>query len=146
MAFDMQKVRAKIQIIEENVRRLEALQARAHDEFIGDFLALEAAKHLLQVSIEAMLDIGAHLTARLRLKTPRDGAQVFQRLAQESLLPADHVPTYTRMVKFRNLLVHLYQEVDAEQVYQIVQKELGDFRMFIADVWAIVHRQPGVSQ
>ena len=146
MAFDMQKVRAKIQIIEENVRRLEALQARAHDEFIGDFLALEAAKHLLQVSIEAMLDIGAHLTARLRLKTPRDGAQVFQQLAQEGLLPADHVPTYTRMVKFRNLLVHLYQEVDAEQVYQIVQKELGDFRMFIADVWAIVHRQPGVSQ
>lgn len=146
MAFDMQKVRAKIQIIEENVRRLEALQARAHDEFIGDFLALEAAKHLLQVSIEAMLDIGAHLTARLRLKTPRDGAQVFQRLVQEGLLPADHVPTYTRMVKFRNLLVHLYQEVDAEQVYQIVQKELGDFRMFIADVWAIVHRQPGVSQ
>lgn len=146
MAFDMQKVRAKIQMIEENVRRLEALQARAHDEFIGDFLALEAAKHLLQVSIEAMLDIGAHLTARLRLKTPRDGAQVFQRLVQEGLLPADHVPTYTRMVKFRNLLVHLYQEVDAEQVYQIVQKELGDFRMFIADVWAIVHRQPGVSQ
>jgi len=146
MAFDMQKVRAKIQMIEENVRRLEALQARAHDEFIGDFLALEAAKHLLQVSIEAMLDIGAHLTARLRLKTPRDGAQVFQQLAQEGLLPADHVPTYTRMVKFRNLLVHLYQEVDAEQVYQIVQKELGDFRMFIADVWAIVHRQPGVSQ
>ena len=146
MAFDMQKVRAKIQMIEENVRRLEALQARAHDEFIGDFLALEAAKHLLQVSIEAMLDIGAHLTARLRLKTPRDGAQVFQQLAQEGLLPADHVPTYTRMVKFRNLLVHLYQEVDAEQVYQIVQKELGDFRIFIADVWAIVHRQPGVSQ
>jgi uncharacterized protein YutE (UPF0331/DUF86 family) len=146
MAFDMQKVRAKIQMIEENIRRLEALQARAHDEFIGDFLALEAAKHLLQVSVEAMLDIGAHLTARLRLKTPRDGAQVFQRLAQEGLLPAEHVPTYTRMVKFRNLLVHLYQEVDAEQVYQIVQKELGDFRMFISDVWAIVHRQPGVSQ
>ena len=146
MAFDVQKVRAKIQIIEENVRRLQLLGARPHNEFVGDFVALEAAKHLLQVSVEAMLDIGAHLTARLRLKTPGEGAEVFRRLAQEGLLPAEHVPTYTRMVKFRNRLVHLYQEVDAEQVYQIVQNELVDFRTFIADVWTIVGQPSGAKE
>ena len=146
MAFDVQKVRARIQTIEENVRRLETLQDRPHDEFVSDFVVLEAAKHLLQVSIEAMMDIGTHLASRLRLKTPNDGAEVFRRLAQEGLLPADHLPTYTRMVKFRNRLVHLYQEVDAEQVYQVVQNELADFRTFVADVWTIVGRPSGANE
>jgi uncharacterized protein YutE (UPF0331/DUF86 family) len=44
------------------------------------------------------------------------------------------------------LIVHLYQEVDAEQVYQIVQDELGDFNTFIADVWKIVSRQTGADK
>jgi uncharacterized protein YutE (UPF0331/DUF86 family) len=83
------------------------------------------------------------ICSRLRLKTPDDGAQVFRRLAQEGLLPTEHIQTYTRMVKFRTRLVHLYQEVDAEQVYTVMQTELGDFRMFIADVWKIVGPLPG---
>lgn len=57
MAFDLDKVYAKIQMIEENTRRLQMLAARPQDDFTNDFVALEAAKHLLQTSIEAMLDI-----------------------------------------------------------------------------------------
>jgi len=34
------------------------------------------------------------------------------------------------MVKFRNLLVHLYWKVDQEQLYQILQTNLGDFDLF----------------
>lgn len=45
------------------------------------------------------------------------------------------------MVKFRNLLVHLYQEVDNRRVYDIIQNELGDLRLFIADVWRIVQEK-----
>lgn len=34
------------------------------------------------------------------------------------------------MVQFRNRLVHLYWEVDAEIIYEILQKNLGDFDLF----------------
>jgi len=34
------------------------------------------------------------------------------------------------MVQFRNRLVHLYWEIDAEIVYEILQKNLGDFDVF----------------
>ena len=34
------------------------------------------------------------------------------------------------MVKFRNIVVHQYEEVDAEIVIVILEKHLGDFEEF----------------
>ncbi|WP_376790959.1 HepT-like ribonuclease domain-containing protein [Thermoflexus sp.] len=45
------------------------------------------------------------------------------------------------MVRFRNLVVHLYHEVEPRRVYEILQTGLDDLRSFIAEVWAIVGSQ-----
>lgn len=41
---------------------------------------------------------------------------------------------YVRMVRFRNVLVHLYGEVDEKFVYEIIEKQLDYFRMFLVDL------------
>jgi uncharacterized protein YutE (UPF0331/DUF86 family) len=35
------------------------------------------------------------------------------------------------MAKFRNRLVHLYWEIDDEQLYEILQNRLVDFKKFL---------------
>jgi len=35
------------------------------------------------------------------------------------------------MARFRNLLVHLYWEVNNQRVYEILQKDLDDFDLFL---------------
>lgn len=35
------------------------------------------------------------------------------------------------MVKFRNRIVHLYQEVDDSEIYRILQENLDDIKGFI---------------
>jgi len=35
------------------------------------------------------------------------------------------------MARFRNRLIHLYREVDDEQVYEILQSRLDDFKTFL---------------
>ena len=35
-----------------------------------------------------------------------------------------------KMAKFRNRLVHLYWDLDKEMIYQFVQENLEDFKMF----------------
>lgn len=138
MDYDRPRVRERIQHIETCLSRLESLRALPVDEFQADFRNVEAAKHLLQTSIEAMMDIAAHILARRRLPTPHEGAEIFRRLGEAGLLPAERVQTYAQMVRFRNLVVHLYHEVDAERVYEVLQNDLGDVRQFIAEAWAIV--------
>jgi len=87
------------------------------------------------------MDICAHIAARLRLKTPSEGIELIRLLEREGLLPKEHADIYVQMVRFRNLLVHLYQEVDNQRLYDIIQNELSDFRLFIADVWHIVQEK-----
>ncbi|MBC7227064.1 MAG: DUF86 domain-containing protein [Thermoflexales bacterium] len=138
MEYDVPRVRERIQHIETCLARLETLRALSEEEFLADFRNVEAAKHLLQTAVEAMMDIAGHIVARQRLGTPREGAEVFRRLGEAGLLPPERVPTYVRMVRFRNLVVHLYHEVDSRRVYEILQAGLDDLRGFIAEVWAII--------
>jgi uncharacterized protein YutE (UPF0331/DUF86 family) len=110
------------------------------DEFVADFRNVEATKHLLQTAIEAMVDVCAHFVARLRLQAPENGARLVQVLAGHGWLPPENVSTYVNMIRFRNLVVHLYSTVDDRRVYEILRDHLDDFRAFIVDAWGIVKR------
>jgi len=140
MDYDRPRLRARIQHIETCLERLETLRRLPLADFLADFRNTESAKHLLQTAIEAMMDIANHILARRRLPTPDAGVETFRRLGEAGLLSPEHVETYVQMVKFRNLVVHLYQEVDAERVYGVMQDDLDDLRQFIAEVWEIVGR------
>lgn len=79
MDFDLAKIRSRVQFVEAKLARLERLQTLTYDEFAAD-LKVEAAKHLLQTAIEALLDVCTHIAARLRLKTPSEGAELIRLL------------------------------------------------------------------
>lgn len=38
------------------------------------------------------------------------------------------------MAKYRNRLVHFYAEIAAEEIYRILQNDLGDFDIFLSAV------------
>ncbi len=67
---DGDKIRNKIQTIEGNTAKLEVLARDSPKDFRDDFRNVEAAKHLLQVNVEAMIDIANHIIARNRWRTP----------------------------------------------------------------------------
>ena len=140
MQHDPLTVDSRIRVLETNLRRLEMLRALSFHEFEADFRNIEAAKHLLQIAVEAMIDLAAHFVARLRLGIPNESAQLFMALADAGWLPLEHAERYTQMTRFRNLIVHLYVDVDLQQLYSIVQNDLDDFRTFIGDVRRIVKR------
>jgi len=68
---DKEKIRQKIQFIEDNLNKLEQIKSFTKDEFLNDFIKIEATKHLLQISIEAMIDIAGHVIARNRFSVIR---------------------------------------------------------------------------
>ena len=40
------------------------------------------------------------------------------------------------MVKFRNLLGHMYMEINNEIIYEILQNSLGDFNLFKKQIYS----------
>jgi uncharacterized protein YutE (UPF0331/DUF86 family) len=60
-------------------------------------------------------------------------------LAEQGVIEQDFVSTAHKMVRMRNRLVHLYWEVDASILYDILQNNLGDFDRFKAYVYGFMH-------
>ena len=55
-------------------------------------------------------------------------------LGKNDILTADFAQKIMPMARFRNRLVHLYWEVDNENIYEIMQNDLDDFTGFATQI------------
>jgi len=83
-----------------------------------------------------MIDIANHVIAREGLGVPRAYSETMEILVEEEILPGDRRDNFLAMVRFRNRVVHLYDEVHPDEIWNIIDSDLGDFDAFIAAVVA----------
>lgn len=81
------KIRDKIQIIRDNMAKLKIIKSKSLNEFLESPFLADAAIRILQVSIEAMLDISHHLVSRKHLGTPKSYRETIELLTQAGILP-----------------------------------------------------------
>ena len=79
---------------------------------------------MLQISIEAMIDIGHHIISDEGFREPQSYRDVFKVLAENMFLPEDELPQYENIASFRNILVHHYGKIDDSIVYGIFRNNL----------------------
>ena len=139
--FDHERIAEHRKTIEQNLKQLQAACGRALDDFLKDKDAVDATKYRLQTAIQAMLDISNHLCARLHLITTQDSGECIRGLQKQGFFSQDHATMYVKMIRFRNVLVHLYGEVDDKRVYEILENELDYFRMFLMEIDAVLEKQ-----
>ena len=95
----------------------------------------------MQTSIEACIDIGHHIIAAENYRSPQNLRDIFKVLSENSILPKDFSETMQLMAGFRNRLVHLYWEVDNEELYKYLQNQLGDFDAYVHHILDFVEKQ-----
>lgn len=86
------------------------------------------------VAIESSIDMCNHLIARNGYRVPEDYGDTFKVMAEVGALDAKFAEELVKMAKFRNRLVHLYWEVDDQQLYGMIQERLGDFKDFLDSI------------
>jgi len=122
-------VQSKLEILPENIEKLELLRALEYSEFCADFRNVDSALHRVQTSIQALVDIGSYIIAQLGLKTPDSSAEVIAILSANGFIAREDEERYISMVQFRNRVVHLYNSIDAELLYRILCEEIDDIRV-----------------
>jgi uncharacterized protein YutE (UPF0331/DUF86 family) len=93
-------------------------------------------EHTLQIAIQAAIDVGLHIVSDGRLGEPRTNREVFDLLERASVVSPDRAATLRRMVGFRNVLVHGYDDVDLAIVRDIMTNRLDDLTAFASDIRA----------
>ena len=135
------KIEKLIETLEASVRYLTDLTPLERDQFLQDGHKIGSAKYHLQTSIESCINIANHLIAANRWRKPAEYQEAFVILGEQGVISTDFVPTMQQMAKMRNRLVHLYWEVSNEQVYDTLQKDLGDFNTFTQYVLSFIEKQ-----
>ena len=123
-----QDVQIHFDTVEENLGNLERLSRFSYDEFTAEFWYLGSAVHLLQTSIEALVDISRYVIRSLGLPPADSYRQVPVVLADAGYLDQTSTAIYDKMMRFRNLVVHHYYRVNPEDIYNILIENLSDLQ------------------
>ena len=134
MTVDQEKVRQKLQFMRARMKELDRFQNMTEEDFTADRLFPSAATRMLQITIEAMLDLCAHIAVREGWGLPKSYQEAVSLVADHGIIPRAMLDTYRQMVRFRNRVVHLYDDVDDAEVLRIIRENLNDFRPFMAAV------------
>jgi len=129
---DPELLAKRLAVIETCVHQLRAL-ARP-DTIAHDIRERRFVEHTLQIAIQAALDVASHVVSDRRLGEPRTNRELFDLLAHDAWITEALADSLRKMVWFRNVLVHGYDDVDLGVVRDVAANRLGDLLAFVTAV------------
>jgi len=127
-------IERKLEKMVELLKELREVEINSFDKYSKNVVLKRFIERNLELLVEQMVSVCRHMAARLLDKIPESYSHCFELLAQKGVVPQEHLETYKKMARFRNLLVHLYDDVDDSIVYSIYKERLSDFELFIEDI------------
>jgi len=80
--------------------------------------------HALLISIQSAIDIATYVIAENGLKKPSTYRETFEILEEAQIISEDLANDLSDLAGFRNVLVHIYWELDLDVVYGILRNDL----------------------
>lgn len=100
-------------------------------EFLSDPHKIGSAKYHFIVAIEGIIDLCNHIIAKNKFRVPEDYADTFKVMAERGAFDKGFTETLIQMSRYRNRLVHIYWEVDSQELYKQLHGRLEDIRSFL---------------
>jgi uncharacterized protein YutE (UPF0331/DUF86 family) len=118
--------------LEEPLRDLRSLAATERTRFLADRGLQAQAERWLQLAAECALDLAHHLIAERGWKTPATYREAFEILSAEGVLEGELAGQMQRWAGLRNVLTHLYLQVDHRRLHEILTGELDQLERYAA--------------
>jgi len=125
-------VESKLRFLEQTLTDLESWPLGDPAEFAGNSMLRRAVERALQLAVESMIDVAERILAARRLAPADAAAENLKRLQEIGIL--EDADRYASMVRFRNFIVHRYEQIEPQIVYGLAKSKLAYFRDFIDEV------------
>ncbi|MCC6019911.1 MAG: DUF86 domain-containing protein [Thermoproteaceae archaeon] len=134
----MGKIERLAALVAKNLEALDRLvEAHGARGVVEDYVLLNAALHLLQTSIQAVIDAGMHLLAELGAEPPSRYTDVPRRLKELGVLAEKDAEGLRRVIGFRNVVVHGYEDLNIELVRRVLDDRLyRDLQKYMAAIYS----------
>ncbi len=135
-------ITAKIEIARQMLAGISTLPLASVGEFLADARMVAAGESFLRRALEALFDLGRHILAKGFAVPAPDYKAVARGLLGQGVVGADLAQRLTEMAGYRNRMVHFYDEVTPEELYDILTHHLGDIEAALASIQAWLEKHP----
>jgi uncharacterized protein YutE (UPF0331/DUF86 family) len=127
---DVTVVQRKLSQLDTYLQQVSEFSTITLEEYQGEWKIQRIVECTLQMMIETCVDIANHLISDRGMRSPTSYADTFQILKENAIVNDSLHDSLEKMVKFRNIVVHQYEGVDAGIVLMILKNHLEDFERF----------------
>lgn len=117
----------KLAEIEDYLGQIKEFSHITPEDYAKDWKTQRIVERTLQIMIEICVDIANHIIADRKHRVPLSYADTFKVLHEEGIINAELSGNMERMARFRNILVHHYNKLDASTMVTLLREQLEDF-------------------
>ena len=134
MDIDKRILEEKIKLIELHVGRLRELTPLSKVELTNP-RNFDYAAWNLRSALESTFSICTHILSKIPGVKIDEYKQMAIDMGRQKIVPMDFAEgNLEKMARYRNRLTHFYYEVTPEEMYGIIQNNLGDFDIFMKSI------------
>ncbi len=128
------EIEAKLRELGKYVRLLKEYRMQSRNSLEKDLTLRGAVERYMQLAIEIVIEIGEMIIAKQGFRKPETYREVIEILGEEGILKKKFAKKFSPAAGFRNILIHRYGEIDIDELYSHLQKDLEDFDIFAQQV------------
>jgi len=132
----------RIQWIRSMLSKIRSLPLQSILEFTADPHVPAAAESYLRRCLEALLDLGRHILAKGFGKAASEYKAIAGELEQVGVLDGTQAALLREIAGYRNRLVHFYDEIQLEELFEICTDGLPDVELLVASLEKWIREHP----
>jgi len=125
-----EEIASRLKLLSEYVKFLQSYRKHSLEDLMNDYTLRGAVERYLELSIECCIDIAEMIISYENLKRPDSYKEVILAMGHKGILPEEFAKKFSNAAGLRNALVHMYANIDVNELYININKNLGDFDTF----------------
>ena len=125
-------------VVVSKLETIDRCLQRVNEEFGADFKENFTKQDSVILNLErasqAAMDIAAHIIKVRNLGVPKSSKDLFEILYENGYITKEVSSNLKKMVAFRNIAVHSYQDLKIDIVVSVVKEHLNDFREYKKEI------------
>lgn len=139
-------VNRKLQKLVDYLLELEKMHGISLEDYLGDFRHRRTVERLIQLIVDVAVDINTHTVVDAGQPPPADAFSSFLEAAKIGLLPRIFAQKIAPSTGERNIIVHDYESIDDEIVFESISEALELYYQYIKHVYEYIRKnQPDGS-
>ena len=124
----------KITSVKKYLKILERYEKYSKDEIEKNIDLRGTIERYLYLAVQSAIDLGEAVISFKNLRKPTTMSEIFNILNEENIINERLSKELIKMVGFRNIIIHDYEEIDYNIVCDILRNKLKDIEGFLKEI------------